>query len=159
MSEVVFPQVERAAVEIPTHLRARFEIFIAERGWTPEEGVKILLAYAADVLTSSERSAEQIHNEWSAARGEMAILRHRAYLADEAIRTLRLNIAGLEASNSQYQRSLAIQRARRDRLRQAVAALEASLSGRSFELPPTRNRSSGRPAAGAGGQEPAAGDP
>jgi len=146
-------------VRIPAGLRARFEAFVRERGWTPEEGVKILLAYAADVLTASERPADQLHNEWSAARAELAILRHRAYLADEAIRTLRLNITGLEASNSQYQRSLAMQRARRDRLRQAVAELEASLSGRSFGSPPTPNGPSGRPAAGAGGQEPTAEDP
>lgn len=119
--------MERIAVPIPARLRTRFEAFIRERGWTPEEGVKILLAYAADALTASERPTEQLHNEWSAARAEMAILRHRAYLADEAIRTLRLNITGLEASNAQYQRSLAIQRARHDRLRRAVAELEASL--------------------------------
>lgn len=126
MSDHVFPPTEQRTVVIPPDLRRRFEAFIGVRGWTPEEGVKILLAYAADALTPTSRTPEQVDAEWSAARAEMAILRHRAYLADEAIRTLRLNITGLAASNDQFRRSLALQRGRRDRLREAVAGLEAA---------------------------------
>ncbi len=117
--------MERVTVVIPPELAGRFESVIKKMGWTREEGVKILLAYGADALTSETRSAEEIYNEWAAARAEMAILRQRAYTAAEAIRTLKLNTTGLEASNNQYRQSLAVQRARLDRLRRTLAAAEA----------------------------------
>ncbi|MDR7417646.1 MAG: hypothetical protein QN178_01895 [Armatimonadota bacterium] len=122
---VVFPPTERITVEVPEEIKTEFDALIHRMGWTREEGIKILLAYGADTLTRAERSPDEVYNEWAAARAEMAVLRHRAYVAAEAIRSLSLNITGLTASNSQYQRSLAVQRARRDRLRRAVADLEA----------------------------------
>lgn len=121
MSEVIFPRIERVTVAVPSALRARFEAFIEEKQWTPEEGVKILLAYGADAVMQDRRTAEDAYGEWAAARAELSALRHRAYLADQAIRTLKMNIAGLEASNAQFECSLSQQRARQDRLRQLLA--------------------------------------
>lgn len=121
MSEVIFPRIERVTVVVPPALRARFEAFIERKRWTPEEGVKILLAYGADAVLRDLRTVEDAYGEWAAARAELSALRHRAYLADEAIRTLRMNIAGLEASNAQFERSLSQQRARQDRLRRLLA--------------------------------------
>lgn len=127
MNDLVFPPVERVAVPIPSHLRQRFEDFVREKGWTLEEGVRILLAYGADALTRHRFTPEETYNEWAAARAEYAVLRHRAYIASEAIRTLTMNIAGLKAKNAQFERSLQQQYARRERLRQALEDLEPQL--------------------------------
>jgi FtsZ-binding cell division protein ZapB len=126
MTETTSPPIERVTVVIPPELVDRFESFIGKMGWTREEGVQILLGYGADVLAGRVRSEEETYDDWAAARAEMAILRQRIYSAIEAIRTLKMNTAGLEASNKQYQRSLAVQRDRRDRLRREVAELEAA---------------------------------
>jgi FtsZ-binding cell division protein ZapB len=125
MSEMTFPPIERITVVIPPELVSRFESFVSKMGWTREEGVQILLGYGADVLAGQVRSAEETYDDWAAARAEMAILRQRVYSATEAIRTLKMNTAGLEASNNQYRQSLAVQRDRRDRLRRALAELKA----------------------------------
>jgi chromosome segregation ATPase len=124
VSEPVFPQLERISVGIPGRLRDRFQAFIQEKHWTAEEGVKILLAYGADRLTAPRLSPDLAQDEWSAARAELAVLRHRAYVADEAIRTLKLNITGLEATNRQFERSLAQQRARRAALRRELERMD-----------------------------------
>jgi hypothetical protein len=124
-TEADFPPMESLTVIIPRGLRGRFESFVHKMGWTPEEGVKILLAYGADVLVGQARSAEETYEAWASARAEMAILRQRAYIAAEAIRSLTMNITGLSASNDQYRRSLAFQRARRNRLRRRIADLPA----------------------------------
>ncbi len=135
MTEIIFPRLERVAVPVPPGLSARFEAFIRDKGWTREEGVKILLAYGADYLTFEELTPEQLYNEWAAARAELSALRHRAYIADEAIRNLRLNITGLEASNSQFQRSFPQQRARRERLLHMLAERERQAPGMSVVGP------------------------
>lgn len=127
MSDVIFPPAERVAVPIPPDVRTRFDAFVEEKGWTPEDGVKILLAYGAGALMASTIPPEEAYNEWAAARAELAVLRHRAYVAYEAIRSLKMNITGLEAKNSQFVRSLQMQHTRRERLRQALAELEAQL--------------------------------
>ncbi|MDR7521213.1 MAG: hypothetical protein QN168_01995 [Armatimonadota bacterium] len=129
MGEVIFPSLERIAVRLPDRLRARLDAFIAMKGWTPQEAVKILLAYGADAMLAPSLTIEQIQNEWMAARAEMAVLRQRAYIADEAIRTLRLNLTGLERSNRQFEVSIRQQRARRDRLRQALTDREGGTGG------------------------------
>jgi hypothetical protein len=129
MSEYVFPRLERVTVTVPEHLRARFRAFIEAKGWTVEEGVKILLAYGVERLKALPVSLEAAHNEWSAARAELAVLRHRAYVADEAIRSLRLNITGLEATNRQFRHSLAQQRARRDHLREELRRVDGRGEG------------------------------
>jgi len=45
-----------------------------EKGWTAEEGVKILLGYAAAVARQGRLSDEEVRNELGAARGELAVL-------------------------------------------------------------------------------------
>ncbi len=133
--QVVFPPLRRFRVRLPRDLGERFARFIQEKGWTAEEGVKILLAYGADALTLPDRTFAEVFNEWAAARAELAALRHRAYLADEAIRGLQMNITGLEATNAQFQESLALQEARRVRLRRMLAELEAQLAAPSHDQP------------------------
>ncbi len=127
ISDVVYPPVERVGVPIPPALRAHFDAFTQERGWTLEDGVKILLAYGADALTAHIIPPEETYNEWAAARAELAVLRHRAYIAYEAIRSLQMNITGLEAKNQQFERSIAMQQARQKRLRRALVDLEGHL--------------------------------
>lgn len=127
MSDVILPPIDRVSVPIPSQLRPRFDAFIREKGWTQEEGARILLAYAADAFVDRQLTTEQTYNEWAAARAEYAVLRYRAYIAFEAIRTLKMNIAGLEAKNAQYERSLQLQYARRERLRQELAELGLQL--------------------------------
>ncbi|MDQ7857752.1 MAG: hypothetical protein QN174_00330 [Armatimonadota bacterium] len=143
MSDYVFPRLERVRVTVPEHLRERFRALVEEKGWTVEEGVKILLAYGADRMTVSSMGPDAAHNEWSAARAELAVLRHRAYIADEAIRSLRLNVTGLEASNRQFQRSLADQRARRDRLREELRRLDDGDGGTAQARAGHRDRAAG----------------
>lgn len=143
MSDYVFPRLERVRVTVPEHLRERFRALVEEKGWTVEEGVKILLAYGADRMTVSSMGPDAAHNEWSAARAELAVLRHRAYIADEAIRSLRLNVTGLEASNRQFQRSLADQRARRDRLREELRRLDDGGGGTAQARAGHRDRAAG----------------
>lgn len=133
MGEVIFPPTERIAVRVPEALRVRLGAFIRETGWTPQEAVKILLAYGADALPGPSRTIEQIQSEWMASRAEMAVLRQRAYTADEAIRALKMNITGLERSNRQFEVSLPQQRARRDRLRQALTDREQGVRGTGAE--------------------------
>jgi DNA repair ATPase RecN len=132
---------------MPRVLGERFADFIREKGWTAEEGVKILLAYGADALTLPDRTFSEVFNEWAAARAELASLRHRAYLADEAIRGLQMNITGLEATNAQFQESLALQEARRARLRRVVAELEAQLGGEASPGQPSSDDAPDRAAA------------
>lgn len=129
MSEHVFPGLTRVKVVVPEHLRERLRAFLEEKGWTVEEGVKILLAYGADRVTAGPPDLETVHNEWSAARAELAVLRHRAYVADEAVRSLRLNVTGLAAANRQFPRSIADQQARRDRLREALRRVDGRGDG------------------------------
>jgi chromosome segregation ATPase len=106
MKVYVFPRLARLRIELLDELAERLRAFADARGWALGEAVKILLAYAADTREHRARTTGQISNEWSAARAEMARLRHRAYSADEGIRSLQMNARGLEASNGQFQRSL-----------------------------------------------------
>ncbi|MDR7414368.1 MAG: hypothetical protein QN202_09315 [Armatimonadota bacterium] len=74
-------------------------------GWTEPEGLRILLGYGAAVHLWP--APDDALRALGAARAELATLRHRAYLADEAVRGLRMNLVGLEASVEQARRSLA----------------------------------------------------
>jgi hypothetical protein len=77
---------------------------IRDQGWQEEEGLRILLGYGAAVhLDPPERD---LLHALGALRAELATLRHRAFRADEAVRTLRMNLTGLEASVAQARRSL-----------------------------------------------------
>lgn len=53
---------------------------------------------------------------FGAARGELSSLRHRAFMADDAVRNLTMNLTGLRASVQQAKRSL-------ERLEKDVSAL------------------------------------
>ncbi|MDQ7850840.1 MAG: hypothetical protein QN152_09760 [Armatimonadota bacterium] len=146
-SQVVFPPLRRLRVCLPPDLGRRFAHFIREKGWTAEEGVKILLAYGGDALTLPDRTFAEVFNEWAAARAELAALRHRAYLADEAIRGLQMNITGLEATNAQFRESLAQQEARRARLQRTLTEREAQLGAAVSSDRPQAGPASVRPAA------------
>jgi hypothetical protein len=132
--KVIFPSLHGRKVRLPSDLQRPFTRFIREKGWTPEEGVKILHAYGADALGVSDRTSEDVYHAWAAARTELAALRHRAYLADEAIRGLHLNITGLEASNAQFAFSLRRQETRRDLLRHTLAELQDHARERGIDL-------------------------
>lgn len=147
MSNLVFPPMERITVTVPGHLRERFERFVREKGWTAEEGVRILLAYAADAVAEHDFTPEETYNEWAAARAEFAVLRHRVYAASEAIRTMKMNITGLQAKNAQYERSLQVQYARRDRLLQGLAEQDQRLA---HPAAPSRDGESGSTAVKSG---------
>ncbi len=73
----------------------------AANRWRPSA---ILLGYGAPVhlLPPPDDPLRAL----GAVRAELATLRHRAYLADEAVRSLRMNLVGLEASVTQARRSL-----------------------------------------------------
>jgi hypothetical protein len=134
MNRVIFPPVVHVTVDIFPDLQARFEDLVRDKDWKPEEAARILLAYGAETLAGHRLSSEETYNEWAAARAEYAVLRHRAYTASEAIRTMKMNISGLQPKNAQYKRSLQQQYARRERLRQALGAFELQ---RHAPVPPT----------------------
>ncbi len=93
-------------VHIPLDEEAwsRVQPVLQQEGWNQEEGLRILLGYGAAVhlLPPPDDPLRAL----GAARAELATLRHRAYLADEAVRSLRMNLVGLEASVTQARRSL-----------------------------------------------------
>lgn len=78
---------------------------IRAQGWREEEGIRILLGYGFAVHLGTPR--DDLVHALGAVRGELATLRHRAYIADESIRALEMNITGLTASLDQGKRSLA----------------------------------------------------
>jgi chromosome segregation ATPase len=80
-------------------------------------------------------SEEDVFNEWSAARAEMALLRHRAYSADDSIQILEMNVTGLEASNAQFERSLPRVEAEVARLQAEVRDLEERCRWQSIPVP------------------------
>ncbi|MDQ7829649.1 MAG: hypothetical protein QN122_12975 [Armatimonadota bacterium] len=149
VTNLVFPALARLAVAIPGALLERLEAFVAERGWNLQDGVRILLAYGAALHAPGpgDPTAEETVNAWGAARAELALLRHRAYLADESVRTLRMNVTALEAANAQYRRSLPAVEAEVARLAAAVRALEARCDEQGVTPPPEAPR---QPAAAVG---------
>ncbi|MDR5694820.1 MAG: hypothetical protein QN189_12025 [Armatimonadota bacterium] len=84
-------------------LRQVVEVIRAQ-GWREEEGIRILLGYGFAVHAGTPK--DDLLHSLGAARGELATLRHRAYVADESIRALEMNITGLTASLEQGKRSL-----------------------------------------------------
>jgi len=83
---------------------AEVEPVIHAQGWRGDEGVRLLLGYGAAVHLDPPE--EDLLGALGALRAELATLRHRAFLADQAVRTLRMNRTGLEASVAQARRSL-----------------------------------------------------
>lgn len=99
---------------------------IRAQGWREEEGVRILLGYGAAVHLDPPE--QDLLRALGALRAELATLRHRAFRADEAIRRLRMNLTGLEASVAQAHRSLR-------RLEQEVATLRERAKQAGIALP------------------------
>ncbi|MDR5710096.1 MAG: hypothetical protein QN172_04000 [Armatimonadota bacterium] len=83
---------------------AEVEAVLRAEGWREEEGLRILVGYGAAVHL--DEASEDPLRAWGAARAELATLRHRAYLADEAVRALRMNLTGLLTSVRQARQSL-----------------------------------------------------
>ncbi|MDR7555783.1 MAG: hypothetical protein QN157_09255 [Armatimonadota bacterium] len=135
MTTLIFPKVAQVTVALPDGLRQRLETFAAARGWGVDEAARLLLAYAVVTRAGRALTPEETVNSWSAARAELALLRHRAYLADDAARTLRMNVTGLEASNTQYRRSLPAVEAEVARLEAEIRDLEAQCIRRGLPVP------------------------
>jgi len=100
------PPLERVQVRLCGSLLAQFEQFMRAMGWPAEDAVKILIAYPLAIAKGSGRSQEQVRDDLGAARAELATLRHRAFMADETIRTLEMNVTGFSASIEQFERFL-----------------------------------------------------
>jgi hypothetical protein len=132
----IFPPMAQVAIHLRGPLRREFEALARDKGWTPEEGVKILLGYAAAVAREQHLSPEEARNELGAARGELAVLRHRAYMADDGIKTLRMNVTGFEKSLEQFERSLPRLQREEHELQARLAQLLADASRRGVQLDP-----------------------
>jgi hypothetical protein len=132
----IFPPMERVVINLRGALRRDFEALAHDKGWTAEEGVKILLGYAAAVARQGRLSAEEARNELGAARGELAVLRHRAFMADDGIKTLTMNITGFEKSLEQFARSLPRLEREARALQERLTRLIAETARRGIELDP-----------------------
>lgn len=132
----IFPRLEGLTVRLRPPLRREFETFIAERAWTPEEGMKILLGYAAALARAPRLSLDEVRNELGAARGELAALRHRAFMADDGIQALEMNVTGYEKALDQFERTLPRLQHEHDSLQaHGVASVEEAIR-RGIEVPP-----------------------
>lgn len=127
---LIFPPMAEVRIALRPGTRRELEAFVREKGWTLDEGVKILLGYAAAVARSAHLSPEQVSDELGAARAELAVLRHRAFTAGEAIRALRMNATGFEKSLEQFTRTIP----RLEREEQALRARLQQLLDRAAQL-------------------------
>lgn len=132
----IFPPMAGLMVRLRGPVRREFEALIHEKGWTTEEGVKILLGYAAAVARGSRLAEEEAHNELGAARGEMAALRHRAFMADDGIQTLKMNVTGFEKMLEQFEKSLPRLERENEELRQHLERLLAEAARLGTEVVP-----------------------
>lgn len=132
----VFPPTARVTIRLRGALRREFDALIRDKGWAPEEGVKILLGYAAAVAREPRLSPEEAQNELGAARGELAVLRHRAYMADDGSKTLRMNVTGFEKSLEQFERSLPRLQREEAELRAQLTQLLVEAGRRGIEIEP-----------------------
>ncbi len=93
-------------VSLDAPLWEQVVVLARAQGWSVPDAVLILLGYGAavhlDELTDDPVAA------LGAARAELALLRHRAFSAGEAVRDLQMTITGLTASIAQAERSLAV---------------------------------------------------
>ncbi len=105
-AEGLFPSLERVRVRFYGPSLILFEQFILAMRWPAEDAVKILLAYPLAIEKGRGLSPEQVRDELGAARAELATLRHRAFMADETIRTLEMNVTGFTAAIDQFERLL-----------------------------------------------------
>ncbi len=119
-------------VPLEEEVAARVRAIAEQEGWGEEEALRILLGYGAAVHLFS--APEDPLRAVGAARAELATLRHRAYMADEAVRALRMNLVGLRASVAQARRSLAYWESRRTA--QAPPSDAATATETPLEEPP-----------------------
>jgi hypothetical protein len=101
----LFPTLERVAVRLCGSSLNLFEQFVRAMDWPAEDAAKILLAYTLVIEKGRGLSPEQVRDELGGARAELATLRHRAFMADETIRTLEMNVTGFTAAIEQFERS------------------------------------------------------
>ncbi len=146
-TERTVPSLTQVSIRLHGTMLARFEAFCRAAGWPPEDTVRILLAYPSVVKRGSGLSPQEVRDEMGAARGELATLRHRAYMADEALRTLEWNITGFTASLQQFeklfpslQREEAALRARLDALQAEAARRGLTVEPEESESPPSTRR-------------------
>ncbi len=92
----VFPSIDRITVYLSGSLLHRIEPFARQRGWTVEQSVQAVLAYAAAAARGNRLSPEAARNELAAARSELAMLEHRAFVAEDIIQSLRIHLTSLE---------------------------------------------------------------
>lgn len=102
----LFPPLGRVRLRLCGSCLNLFEQFVRAMGWPAEDAAKILLAYPLVIEKGKGLSPEQVRDELGGARAELATLRHRAFMADETIRTLEMNVTGFTAALEQFERSL-----------------------------------------------------
>jgi hypothetical protein len=115
--------------------------------WPAKDAARILLAYPAVVARGRGLSPQDVRDELGAARAELATLRHRAYMADEAIQALERNVTGFTASLRQFEKLLPSLQREEAGLRARLEALltEPAQRGVAVEpeepepIPPTRS--------------------
>ena len=113
----------------------RFEAFVKEAGWPSDDAARILLAYPAVVAMGRPLPPEGVREELGGARGELATLRHRAFMADETIRVLKMNVAGFAAALNQFERLLPELEGEEARLRGRLSTLTGEAGRRGITVP------------------------
>ncbi len=133
-AEGLFPSLERVQVRLCGSSLSLFEQFIRVMGWPAEDAVKILLAYPLAIEKGKGLSSAQVRDELGAARAELATLRHRAFMADETIRTLEMNVTGFTAAIEQFERSLPALEQKRAAVLAQFEHLRAEAARRGIEI-------------------------
>jgi septal ring factor EnvC (AmiA/AmiB activator) len=129
------PRPVRVRIRLSPEQRRAFHSFAEAMGWPAADAAKILLAYPAAIAEGADLSPAETREALGAARAELATLRHRAFMADETIRTLEMNIAGCTAAIAQFDRSLPLLAARRDALQARWERLAAEAGARGVAVP------------------------
>ncbi len=135
-AQPIFPPLKQVRICLREDFLDRFEAFVREAGWLVEDATRILLAYPAVVAMGSTLSPEGVRDELGAARGELATLRHRAFMADDTIRTLKMNVAGFAAALQQFEKLLPELEREEASLRTRLATLGAEAASRGIEVEP-----------------------
>lgn len=93
----VFPALGRSTVHLSGDLLRRVDVYAHAQGWTVEQALRFLLAYAAEDVRGRRLLVEECGNELTAARNELWLLQQRAMAAEDTIQTLKTHLSGLEA--------------------------------------------------------------
>jgi len=130
----LFPTLERVSVRLCGSSLNLFEQFVRMMEWPAEDAVKILLTYSLVIEKGRGLSPEQVRDELGGARAELATLRHRAFMADETIRTLEMNVTGFTAAIEQFEKSLPALEQRRPAVLARFEQLMAEAVRRGIEI-------------------------